>query len=457
MRTQGKRTLTLLTALVIAAALAGCGKKEEAAAPAAIQGAKPAEPPKAPAGGTPAAASGAAAPAKPSGMPVKAQSVKLDTVLAEITAVGSLTAAEAVIIRPEIAGRVVELPFREGQSVQKGAKLVVIDGSEYDAVLAQAKADAKTETQRYERTIDLFKNKFVSQDAVDVAKGNMDRAVARVQENEAKLAKTTIHAPFSGITRAALDQPRGLRQSRRRHRAAGEHEFPQARFPRARSVRLQAEAYTDRVGANATPIPNEVFKGRIYALEPSVDEKTRTLVARAEVPNKQGKLRPGMFGRVIVLLESRPNAVMVPEQAIWPQGRDAFVYKVVDGKAVLTKMDIGSRRPGEVEMAKGLVAGDVIVTDGQMKIKDGAPVDGASASTAGPGGGGAGARTQGAEVRLMVLSEVSIHRPVLAIVMSLLIVLVGYCRLRAWRCASIPTSTRPWYRCARSTRALLRR
>jgi len=103
-------------------------------------------------------------------MPVKAQPVKVDLVLNEVTAVGSLIADEAVIIRPETAGRVIELPFREGQAVQKGAKLVVIDGSEYDAILAQAKAEAKTETQRYERTIDLFKNKFVSQDAVDVAK-----------------------------------------------------------------------------------------------------------------------------------------------------------------------------------------------------------------------------------------------------------------------------------------------
>jgi len=68
------------------------------------------------------------------------------------------------------------------------------------------------------------------------------------------------------------------------------------------------------------------------------------------------------------------HLVIVPEQAIWPQGRDSFVYKVVDGKAVLTKIDIGNRRPGEVEVAKGLVAGDVVVTDGQMKIKDGAPV-----------------------------------------------------------------------------------
>ena len=82
-----------------------------------------------------------------------------------------------------------------------------------------------------------------------------------------------------------------------------------------------------------------------------------------------------MFARVNVLLETRPNAVMVPEQAIWPQGRDAFVYRVVDGKAVLTKVEIGSTpsRRGR-SASKGLAADDMVVTDGQMKIKDGAPV-----------------------------------------------------------------------------------
>ena len=306
-------------------------------------------------------------------MPVKAQPVKLDLVLNEVTAVGSLIADEAVMVRPEIAGRVVDLPFREGQAVHKGAKLVVIDGSEYDAVLAQAKADAKTETQRYERTIDLFKNKFVSQDAVDVAKGNMDRAVARVQENDARLAKTTIYAPFSGIVGLRVISPGAYVK-------AGDDVV---RLENTSSLKLDfrvPEMYVSKlktgqaVSVRTDAYPNEVFEGRIYALEPSVDEKTRTVVARAQIPNKQGKLRPGMFGRVNVLLESRPNAVIVPEQAIWPQGRDSFVYKVVDGKAVLTKIDIGNRRPGEVEVAKGLVAGDVVVTDGQMKIKDGAPV-----------------------------------------------------------------------------------
>jgi membrane fusion protein (multidrug efflux system) len=351
-------TLTLLAVLVIAAVSGGCSKKDEAVA-------KQQDAPK--------AAAGTVTPAKPAGLPVKAQPVKLDEVQSEVSAVGSLLAAESVVIRPEIAGRVLDLPFREGQAVRKGAKLVVVDSSEYEAVLAQAKADAKTEAQRYERAVDLLKNKFVSQDAVDVAKGNMDRAAARVQENEARLAKTTIYAPFSGTLGLRLISPGAYLK-------AGDDIV---RLENTSSLKLDfrvPELYVSKLRPNQAvavrtdAYPNEVFEGRIYALEPSVDEKTRTVLARAEIPNKQGKLHPGMFGRVSVLLESRPNAVMVPEQAIWPQGRETFVYKVVDGTAVLTKVDLGARRPGEVEVARGLAAGDVVVTDGQMKIKDGAPV-----------------------------------------------------------------------------------
>jgi membrane fusion protein (multidrug efflux system) len=95
---------------------------------------------------------------------------------------------------------------------------------------------------------------------------------------------------------------------------------------------------------------------------------------RAQIPNQHAKLRPGMFARVNVLLETRLDAILVPEQAIWPQGRDPFVYKVTDGKAVLTKVELGVRRPGEVEILKGLTATDMVVTDGQMKLKDGTPV-----------------------------------------------------------------------------------
>ena len=291
----------------------------------------------------------------------------------EVTAVGTLIAADSVVIRPEIAGRVVGLHFQEGQLVQKGAKLMTLDPSEYRAQLAATTADAKTESQRYERAQELLEKNFISKEALDVAKGNMDKALAKQQQDEVLLSKTTISAPFTGVLGLRMISPGAYVKAgddvvRLENLSPVKLDF---RVPEMYLSQIKpGQGLTIRVDA----YPNDAFQGKIYALEPAVDEKTRTVVVRAQIPNLQNKLRPGMFARVNVLLSTRPNAVVIPEQAIWPQGRDTFVYRVVDGKAVLTKVELGVRHPGEVEVLKGLSAKDVVVTDGQMKLKDGAPV-----------------------------------------------------------------------------------
>ena len=375
MHTSIARTVALLATLVTATALPGCAKKDDGVASAQTKPAdqpKPAEPAgaAAPADKAPAAAS---APAKPKGLPVKAQAVKVAKVDSEVSAVGTLIAAEAVVLRPEIAGRIIELNFQEGQAVQKGAKLVTFDPSEYQAKLAGSIAESRTETQRYDRAKEMLEQKFISQEALDVARGNMDRALARKRQDEVQLSKAVISAPFSGIVGLRLVSPGAYIK-------AGEDI---ARLENISSLKLDfrvPEVYLSKIrpkqdlSIRLDAYPNDVFPGRIYALEPSVDEKTRTVVVRAQIPNQHGKLRPGMFARVNVLLGTRPDAILVPEQAIWPQGRDAFVYKVVDGKATLTKIELGVRRPGEVEVVMGLTPNDMVVTDGQMKLKDGAPV-----------------------------------------------------------------------------------
>src|SRR6185436_11246969 len=178
------RTVALLALIIIASTLGGCGKKDEAAA-------------KSPDAPKPGAAPAAAAP-KP-GLPVKAERVKIADVQSDVTAVGTLLAADSVVIRPEIAGRVVGLHFQEGQAVAKGAKLVTLDPAEYRAQLAGTSADARTETMRYERAKELLEKNFISKEALDVAQGNMERALAKRQQDEVLLSKTTILAPFSGI------------------------------------------------------------------------------------------------------------------------------------------------------------------------------------------------------------------------------------------------------------------
>jgi membrane fusion protein (multidrug efflux system) len=366
------RNVAILTVLVTAVFAAGCGSKNDPAPKG--------ESPKA-AAVKPAAAPPAPVPAAPPGVPVKAVPVKVATVSDDVTAVGSLLAEESVIIRPEIDGRIVGLHFQEGQAVASGARLVSIDSTEVEAQVAGVKADLKTEEQRLARSQELFEQKFISKDALDVQFGNAARLRAKLREAESRLAKTVIYAPFAGII--------GLRQvSPGAYVKAGSDIV---RLENVSSIKVDfriPENYLSKVRSNQDisvrldAFPGEEFKGRVYAVEPVVDEKTRTIAMRARIPNRGFKLKPGMFVRVAVTLENRPNAVIVPETAIWPQGRDTFVYRVVDGKAALTKIEIGVRRPGEVEVLTGVGGKDIVVTDGQMKLRDGAAVTVLSVPTA---------------------------------------------------------------------------
>jgi phosphoribosylanthranilate isomerase len=173
----------------------------------------------------------------------------------------------------------------------------------------------------------------ISKDALDVQYGNTARLRAKLREAESRVAKTVIRAPFAGII--------GLRQvSPGAYVKAGSDIV---RLENVSSIKVDfriSENYLSKVRSNQDisvhldAFPGEEFKGRVYAVEPVVDEKTRTIAMRARIPNRGFKLKPGMFVRVAVTLENRPNAVIVPETAIWPQGRDSFVYRVVDGKAV---------------------------------------------------------------------------------------------------------------------------
>jgi membrane fusion protein (multidrug efflux system) len=369
------RNVAILAALVTAGILSGCGPKGDATAAAQKpEAAKPADAAKAADAAKPADATKPAAPAPAAkGLPVKAETVKISNVADDVSAVGSLLAEESVIIRPEIDGRIVALHFQEGQAVAAGARLVSIDSTEYEAQAAAQRADLKTEEQRLARTQDLYEKKFISKDALDVQVGNVARLKAHVDEAESRTAKTIIRAPFAGIL--------GLRQvSPGAYVKAGNDIV---RLENVSSIKVDfriPENYLSKIRPNQEiavkldAYPGEEFKGRVYAVEPVVDERTRTIAMRARIPNNRFKLKPGMFVRVAVTLDNRPNAVIIPEEAIWPQGKSSFVYRVVDGKAMLTKVEIGNRSPGSVEILKGLAANDLVITDGQMKLKDGAPV-----------------------------------------------------------------------------------
>jgi len=309
----------------------------------------------------------------PPATPVKAATAKIAPAIDEASAVGTLRADESLTIRPEIAGRVAEIRFAEGQRVARGALLVRLDQSELAAVVASSRAQLRWDEQRVERAEDLFRKGFISQQGLDDQRTSLARAKAKLAEDQAKLAKSEMRAPFAGVA--------GLRQvSEGAYVAAGtdiarlekidqlklDFRVPEVYFARLRggqAVKIAVDAYAE-----------DRFGGTIYAIEPAVDEQTRTVLARARVANPELKLRPGMFARVLLELGVRAKAVWVPEAAIVPRGQESFVYRVADGKAALVKVRTGLRKPGEVEIVSGVAAGDLVITEGVQKIGPGSPV-----------------------------------------------------------------------------------
>lgn len=322
-----------------------------------------------------AAPKGAAPAAKgaPEGVPVKVAVVKTGTISEELSAVGTLLANESVMIRPERDGRIAGIHFAEGQLVKKGAKLVALDSSEIEAQLAAVTAELNLNRGRMKRAEELYSKKFISGQALDDARETLNQTVARHAEIKARLEKSEIVAPFEGVA--------GLRQvSPGAYVKAGQDI---ARLEGIGTLKLDfrvPEIYLGRIRTGQEAVVGvdaflgETFRGQIYAIEPAVDEQTRTVLLRARIPNPGVRLKPGMFARVALVLDTRENALLVPEQALVPLGKERFVYRLADGKAILTKIELGLRRPGEVEIAKGLAANDTIIIDGQLRLQDGAAV-----------------------------------------------------------------------------------
>lgn len=306
-------------------------------------------------------------------IPVKVGVVRTGTISEEISAVGSLLANESVMIRPERDGRITAIHFTEGQLVRKGEKLVSLDTAEIEAQLAAATSEMNLNRSRLNRAEELHEKKFISAQALDDAREAMNQSTARHAEVKARLEKSAVIAPFEGVA--------GLRQvSPGAYAKAGQDV---ARLEGIGTLKLDfrvPEIYlgkirkSQEVQVRLDAFAGETFRGEIYAIEPSVDEQTRTVLLRARVPNPGARLKPGMFARVILVLETRENALIVPEQALVLQGADRFVFRLADGKAVMAKIELGLRRLGEVEVRSGLTAGDTIIVDGQLRLRDGTPV-----------------------------------------------------------------------------------
>ncbi|MCY7388084.1 MAG: efflux RND transporter periplasmic adaptor subunit [Burkholderiales bacterium] len=314
-----------------------------------------------------------------SAIAVEVSTVKSVRMAQGLTAVGSLRSDESVTIRPEVSGRISEIGFREGQRVAKGSTLIRFDTSVQRAELEQAEANLGLSKSRLERSRDLFTKGFLSSQARDEAESNFKIAQANYDLSQARLTKLEIKAPFSGIVGLRMVSIGDYVKDGQDIVNLEEIDPLKVDF-RIPEIYLKQVAAGQSLQITLDAFPNQTFQGSVFAINPLVDTNGRAIVIRAMVKNVEARLRPGMFARVRLLFSDERESVAVPEQSLIPVGDDQYLFKVVDGRAQRLKVGIGQRRDGQVEILQGLTAGDVVVTAGQLKLRDGAQVKIAAAA-----------------------------------------------------------------------------
>ena len=370
---------------VAVVAAAGSGSPAPAAASGGAAGKSGDVAPAAGAGSGAAAAPGKGAAGAGSGTPVELGKPEKLVWPKSVTAIGSLRSDESVIVRAEQSGRITALNFKEGQPVRLGQVLVQLDDSVARAELEQARANQKLGKAKFDRAVELKERNFISGQAKDEAENVMRVADATVSLAEAKLTKYTIKAPFSGTA--------GLRTASTGDYVKDGQDIVNLEKTDPIKVDFKVpELFQSKISVGQAlsvaldALPGQPFTGKVYAVNPQLDTAGRALVLRAQMDNRTGVLKPGMFARVRLTLSDTGETVVVPEQAVAMQGEDQIMFKVIDGRAMRTKVEVGQRRDGKVEILDGIGGSDTIVVAGWQRLRDGAAV-----RSAGGGGGAAGA------------------------------------------------------------------
>ena len=311
---------------------------------------------------------------------VEVAKVESMTLVDETQAVGSLRSRQGVMMRPEVAGRVKQIFFNDGQRVRKGQLMVQLEDQLQQAQVAQARAELSIAEANHKRNQELVAQNFISQRSLDESAAALEVSRAKLSLAQATLQRLQVLAPFDGIT--------GLKQIN-----VGDYLKDGADMVNVEDIdavlldfrlpeRFQAKV---RAGQKAQltvdALPGRPFSAIVQAVDPLIEANGRSVGVRGCIDNRQQQLRPGMFARVNAVFGARDNALVIPEEAIIPQGGRTFVVKVVQGDKPDARVServavkVGLRQPGKVEIVEGLAAGDTVVTAGHQRLqKDGTAV-----------------------------------------------------------------------------------
>jgi membrane fusion protein (multidrug efflux system) len=315
-------------------------------------------------------------------VPIVSAAARAAPVSRELRALGTVRANEAIEVTAKVSNLVAAVRFRDGQTVDRGAVLVELDGAQARAELAIAQAALTESTSQLRRARELQVTQALSASQLEQIEATQLANTARLAAARARLDDTFVRAPFAGRV--------GLRRV-----SVGTLVNPGTVITTLDDTRIvkvdfavpenELGALRDGLALTAASAawPDTRFEGRVLSVDSRVDPTTRAVTVRASVPNREGRLRPGMFVNVVLQRDQR-EAIVIPEEALVPEQDKQFVFVVADGVATRREVRIGARRPGEVEIIAGLELGERIVIEGTVKVRDGGPVQDLAARDAAP-------------------------------------------------------------------------
>jgi len=310
-------------------------------------------------------------------VPVKVATVVMDEFVDSIEAVGTATANESIIVTAKVTEKLSSLNFEDGRFVEAGTIIAELTDDEAGADLTEARASLKEAEQQFERISGLFDRGNTTRAALDQAVSARDRAAARVEALEARMADRLIRAPFAGVLGLRMVSPGTLVRPGDEITTLDDISIIKLDFSVPETF-LGSLVPGLEVTAKSAAYPDREFIGTISAIGTRIDPVTRTAQVRAEIPNSDSTLKPGMLMTTQVL-QNRRQSMKVPEESLVPINRDNFVFVVRDGERgpqiEQVKVEIGGRRPGYVEILDGLALGDRVVTEGTNRVREGAPVN----------------------------------------------------------------------------------
>jgi len=316
--------------------------------------------------------------------PVVMKPAATTTLIENVDAVGFVHANREAEIHAQASDRIVEIRVEDGARVKKGAVLFRLDDTVEHARLEAAKLQHEAAKEALDRLQQLIRRNVAAPAKLADTKADVVDAMVELESAELAFEHTRVRAPFDGVL-GALEVEEGDHASTDAPLTkiyALEPLEVWFQVPQRQLGRL-AKGQTVAVWSSAHPDHRHI--GRISFVSPAVDPLTKTVEVRATLDPTED-LHPGMFVSISVILQTINDAVTVPDEALVPTAKGFVVFQVKDGKAAATAVTIGLRDGNQVQITKGVAAGDQIVVEGQLKLRDGAPVVAAGQSADGKGG-----------------------------------------------------------------------